>query len=166
MRWIQTHNEGRNDDTSLRSVPMKLGVIHPRVIKCGKTWNIYLLTSHSHGTDSSVWAGSPAFHMGDICWRHLQRRTPNSTCSKYSESLQQANNLDFLLQYEHQLLHINKNNLEILPIRAIQSSKCLYYDCHRQELIYLLFSSTFLSLTCIFCSVNIELNYSKRNFEL
>lgn len=56
---------------------------------------------------------------------------------------------------ECQVLHVNKNSLEILSVRTMQSSKCLYYDCHRQELIYLLFSSTFLSLTCIFCSVNI-----------
>lgn len=51
---------------------------------------------------------------------------------------------------ECQVLHVNKNSLEILSVRTMQSSKCLHYDCHRQELIYLLFSSTFLSLTCIF----------------
>lgn len=67
-----------------------------------------------------------------------------------------------LPQYECQVLHINKSILEIIPIRTINLSECLYFDCHRQELIHSLLSSTFLSLTCIFCSVNIGWNYFKK----
>lgn len=131
---------------------------HPGADKCWKAWDKYATPNFPLPLNWQLSVKQGALTFTRVISVRASCREGHPSTLKGSHKVK----IWTLPQYECQVLTINKNNLEILSIRTIQSPKYLYYDCHRQELIYLLFSSTFLSLTCIFCSLNIGWNYFKK----